>query len=193
MDNTQTDTPDQLRLVSENRGLQARGLGKYFGQKRVVRNISIGVRRGEAVGLLGPNGAGKTTTFYMLSGLIPCDEGAIFMDGMDVTDTPLFQRARMGLAASSGPDLRPDGRKKYSFRSEITEKRLICAMRCQRADGGVCIGHLRNTPVNLSGGERRRLEIARALAAQPAFCCWMNRLPVLIPSLSPIYAILSLS
>ena len=91
MDTPQTDTPDQLRLVSENRGLQARGLGKYFGQKRVVRNISIGVRRGEAVGLLGPNGAGKTTTFYMLSGLIPCDEGAIFMDGMDVTDTPLFQ------------------------------------------------------------------------------------------------------
>ena len=63
MDNTQTPNSDQLRLVSENRGLQARGIGKYFGQKRVVRNISIGVRRGEAVGLLGPNGAGKTTTF----------------------------------------------------------------------------------------------------------------------------------
>ncbi|MGB2301240.1 MAG: ATP-binding cassette domain-containing protein, partial [Candidatus Puniceispirillaceae bacterium] len=88
---------DSIRLVSENKGLQARGLGKHFGKKRVVRDISLGVRRGEVVGLLGPNGAGKTTTFYMLTGLIPCDEGAIFLDGMDVTETPLFQRARLGV------------------------------------------------------------------------------------------------
>ena len=88
---------DGLRVVAQNKGLQARGLGKYFGRKRVVRNVSLGIRRGEAVGLLGPNGAGKTTTFYMLTGLIPCDEGAIYLDGMDVTDTPLFQRARMGV------------------------------------------------------------------------------------------------
>ena len=68
---------ETLRVVAQNKGLQARGLGKYFRQKSVVRNVSLGIRRGEAVGLLGPNGAGKTTTFYMLTGLIPCDEGAI--------------------------------------------------------------------------------------------------------------------
>ena len=88
---------ESLRVVPQNKGLQARGLGKYFGQKRVVWNVSLGIRRGEAVGLLGPNGAGKTTTFNMLTGLIPCDEGAMYLDGMDVTDTPLFQRARMGV------------------------------------------------------------------------------------------------
>ena len=136
MDNTQTDTPDQLRLVSENRGLQARGLGKYFGQKRVVRNISIGVRRGEAVGLLGPNGAGKTTTFYMLSGLIPCDEGAIFMDGMDVTDTPLFQRARMGvgyLPQESSIFRGLTVEKNILSVLEITEKRLDMRDQCLKS------------------------------------------------------------
>ena len=174
MDTPQTDTPDQLRLVSENRGLQARGLGKYFGRKRAVRNISIGVRRGEAVGLLGPNGAGKTTTFYMLSGLIPCDEGAIFMDGMDVTDTPLFQRARMGvgyLPQESSIFRGLSVEKNILSVLEITEKRLDmrdAMLEELMAEFG--IGHLRNTPaVNLSGGERRRLEIARALAARPAF------------------------
>ncbi|MDG1413545.1 MAG: ATP-binding cassette domain-containing protein, partial [Alphaproteobacteria bacterium] len=82
------DESGKIKLVSENRGLQARGIGKNFGNKRVVRNVSIGVRRGEAVGLLGPNGAGKTTTFYMLSGLMQADEGSIFLDGNDVTETP---------------------------------------------------------------------------------------------------------
>ena len=174
MDNTQTPNSEQLKLVSENRGLQARGIGKYFGQKRVVRNISIGVRRGEAVGLLGPNGAGKTTTFYMLSGLIPCDEGAIFMDGMDVTDTPLFQRARMGvgyLPQESSIFRGLTVEKNILSVLEITEKKLDmrdAMLEELMAEFG--IGHLRNTPaVNLSGGERRRLEIARALAARPAF------------------------
>ena len=174
MDNAQTNPSDQLRLVKENRGLQARGIGKYFGQKRVVRNISIGVRRGEAVGLLGPNGAGKTTTFYMLSGLIPCDEGAIYMDGMDVTDTPLFQRARMGvgyLPQESSIFRGLTVEKNILSVLEITEKNLDmrdAMLEELMAEFG--IGHLRNTPaVNLSGGERRRLEIARALAARPAF------------------------
>jgi len=170
----QQDGMEPIRLVAENKGLQARGLGKHFGNKRVVRNISLGVRRGEVVGLLGPNGAGKTTTFYMLTGLIPCDEGAIFLDGMDVTETPLFQRARLGVGylpqessifrgLSVEKNIRAVlevGEKKPELRDVMLEELL--------AEFG--IGHLRNTPaVNLSGGERRRLEIARALAARPAF------------------------
>ena len=88
---------DKISFFSDNIGLQAKGIGKSFGNKRVVRNVSIRLKRGEAVGLLGPNGAGKTTTFYMLSGLISSDEGNIFLDGNDVTDVPLFQRARLGI------------------------------------------------------------------------------------------------
>ena len=167
-------TRDSLQLVAENKGLQARGLGKYFGQKRVVRNVSLGIRRGEAVGLLGPNGAGKTTTFYMLTGLIPCDEGAIYLDGLDVTDMPLFQRARMGVGYLP--------QESSIFRGLSVEKniRSVLEITEQNPDtrdamleellAEFSIGHLRNTPsVNLSGGERRRLEIARALAARPAF------------------------
>ena len=84
---------DSIRLVSENKGLQARAWQAFW--QKAVRDISLGVRRGEVVGLLGPNGAGKTTTFYMLTGLIP--QKRTFPDGMDVTETPLFQRARLGV------------------------------------------------------------------------------------------------
>ena len=84
-------------LVSGSQGLKATGVGKSFNKRRVVRNVSLELQRGEAVGLLGPNGAGKTTTFYMLAGLLPTDEGQIFIDGRDVTDMPIFQRARLGM------------------------------------------------------------------------------------------------
>lgn len=165
---------DNLKLVSENRGLQARGLGKYFGKKRVVRNVSIGVRRGEAVGLLGPNGAGKTTTFYMLSGLMQADEGSIFLDGNDVTETPLYQRARLGIGYLP--------QESSIFRGLSVEKNIRSVLEITESNADLRdsmleellaefgIGHLRNTPsTNLSGGERRRLEIARALAARPSF------------------------
>ena len=76
---------DKMKIVSQSRGLQATGLGKSFAKRRVVRNVTLNVKRGEAVGLLGPNGAGKTTTFYMLSGLINADEGAVLLDGKDIT------------------------------------------------------------------------------------------------------------
>ena len=165
---------DNLKLVSENRGLQARGLGKYFGNKRVVRNVSIGVRRGEAVGLLGPNGAGKTTTFYMLSGLMQADEGSIFLDGNDVTETPLYQRARLGIGYLP--------QESSIFRGLSVEKNIRSVLEITESNPDLRdsmleellaefgIGHLRNTPsTNLSGGERRRLEIARALAARPSF------------------------
>ena len=84
-------------LVSGSQGLNARGVGKSFNKRRVVRNVSIQLNRGEAVGLLGPNGAGKTTTFYMLAGLIPADEGSVYIDGENVTGLPIFQRARLGM------------------------------------------------------------------------------------------------
>jgi lipopolysaccharide export system ATP-binding protein len=168
------DATDNLKLVSENRGLQARGLGKYFGNKRVVRNVSIGVRRGEAVGLLGPNGAGKTTTFYMLSGLMQADEGSIFLDGNDVTETPLYQRARLGIGYLP--------QESSIFRGLSVEKNIRSVLEITESNADLRdsmleellaefgIGHLRNTPsINLSGGERRRLEIARALAARPSF------------------------
>ena len=168
------DASDKIKLVSENRGLQARGIGKNFGNKRVVRNVSIGVRRGEAVGLLGPNGAGKTTTFYMLSGLMQADEGSIFLDGNDVTETPLYQRARLGIGYLP--------QESSIFRGLSVEKNIRAVLEITESNADLRdsmleellaefgIGHLRNTPsINLSGGERRRLEIARALAARPSF------------------------
>ena len=85
----------QPTLVQSKLGLRAEGIGKSFNKRRVVRNVSIKLDRGEAVGLLGPNGAGKTTTFYMLAGLIPADEGSVFINGQDVTTLPIFQRARL--------------------------------------------------------------------------------------------------
>ena len=168
------DESGKIKLVSENRGLQARGIGKNFGNKRVVRNVSIGVRRGEAVGLLGPNGAGKTTTFYMLSGLMQADEGSIFLDGNDVTETPLYQRARLGIGYLP--------QESSVFRGLSVEKNIRAVLEITESNADLRdsmleellaefgIGHLRNTPsINLSGGERRRLEIARALAARPTF------------------------
>ena len=168
------DESGNIKLVSENRGLQARGIGKNFGNKRVVRNVSIGVRRGEAVGLLGPNGAGKTTTFYMLSGLMQADEGSIFLDGNDVTETPLYQRARLGIGYLP--------QESSIFRGLSVEKNIRAVLEITESNADLRdsmleellaefgIGHLRNTPsINLSGGERRRLEIARALAARPTF------------------------
>ena len=168
------DESGKIKLVSENRGLQARGIGKNFGNKRVVRNVSIGVRRGEAVGLLGPNGAGKTTTFYMLSWLMQADEGSIFLDGNDVTETPLYQRARLGIGYLP--------QESSIFRGLSVEKNIRAVLEITESNADLRdsmleellaefgIGHLRNTPsINLSGGERRRLEIARALAARPTF------------------------
>ena len=165
---------DNIKFISDNIGLQAKGIGKSFGNKRVVRNISIRLKRGEAVGLLGPNGAGKTTTFYMLSGLIPSDEGSIFLDGNDVTDFPLFQRARMGigyLPQESSIFRGLSVEKNIRAVLEITEKNLdVRDSMLEELLAEFNISHLRNTSsVNLSGGERRRLEIARALAARPSF------------------------
>jgi lipopolysaccharide export system ATP-binding protein len=161
-------------LVSGNQGLQAKGVGKSFNKRRVVRNVSLGLQRGEAVGLLGPNGAGKTTTFYMLAGLLPADEGQVFIDGRDVTGMPIFQRARLGMGYLP--------QESSIFRGLTVEQNIRAVLETLEdhdderdatlddlmAEFGIT--HLRNTPsVSLSGGERRRLEIARALAARPTF------------------------
>ena len=162
------------RLVSHTEGLVASGIGKSFNKKRVVRNVSMQLRRGEAVGLLGPNGAGKTTTFHILVGLLPADEGNVQLDGNDITGLPVFQRARLGLGYLP--------QESSIFRGLTVEQNIRAVL--ETTDGTksdhdailedlmaeFSISHLRNTSsVNLSGGERRRLEIARALAMRPTF------------------------
>lgn len=163
-----------IGLVETRQELRVTGLGKYLGNRPVVRNVSLRVQRGEAIGLLGPNGAGKTTTFYMISGLMPSDEGRVELSGIDVTDVPMFQRARLGLGYLP--------QESSIFRGLTVEKNIMAVLEIIEenldtreqvleylmAEFG--IGHLRHTlAINLSGGERRRLEIARALAARPIF------------------------
>ena len=161
-------------LVSPTEGLVASGIGKSFKSKRVVRNVSMQLRRGEAVGLLGPNGAGKTTTFHILVGLLPADEGNVQLDGVDITGLPVFQRARLGLGYLP--------QESSIFRGLTVEQNIRAVLETTEGTKGdhdailddlmaeFSIAHLRNTSaVNLSGGERRRLEIARALAMRPTF------------------------
>jgi lipopolysaccharide export system ATP-binding protein len=154
--------------------LIARGLTKSYKGRQVVSGASFGVRCGEAVGLLGPNGAGKTTCFYMVTGLVPVDEGTIEIDGEDVTSLPMYRRARLGIGylpqeASIFRGLSVEDNIRAIL--ETTEKKG--AARAARLDELLeefHITHLRKAPaISLSGGERRRLEIARALASNPTF------------------------
>ena len=155
-------------------GLVASGVGKVYRKRPVVRNVSISVRRGEAVGLLGPNGAGKTTTFYMIVGLVRPDTGAIMLDGHDITDLPMYRRARLGIGYLP--------QEASVFRGLNVEQNVMAALEVVEPDrdrrdqmldellGEFGISHLRRTPsLALSGGERRRVEIARALASQPSY------------------------
>ena len=154
--------------------LIARGLTKTYRDRRVVDGVSLVVRRGEAVGLLGPNGAGKTTCFYMITGLVPVDEGSIEINGHDVTTMPMYRRARLGVGYLP--------QEASIFRGLTVEENIRAvlevhdkdkARREQKLDSLLAefsISHLRKSPaVALSGGERRRLEIARALATDPTF------------------------
>jgi lipopolysaccharide export system ATP-binding protein len=147
---------------------------KSFGKRHVVRGVSIYVRRGEAVGLLGPNGAGKTTVFYMITGLIPADAGAIELDGHDVTKLPMYQRARLGIGYLP--------QEASIFRGLTVEQNIRAVLeviepsrkkREAELDSLLDefnITRLRKTPsIALSGGERRRVEIARALATRPNY------------------------
>jgi lipopolysaccharide export system ATP-binding protein len=155
--------------------LEARGLSKRFKSREVVKRISLEIRSGEVVGLLGPNGAGKTTAFYMIVGLIPCDEGTIALDGRDLTPLPMHRRARLGLGYLP--------QEASVFRRLSVENNILAILetredlsRAERESklesllDELHIGHVRATPgLSLSGGERRRVEIARALAAEPRF------------------------
>ena len=154
--------------------LIARGLTKSYKGRQVVSGVSIGVRAGEAVGLLGPNGAGKTTCFYMVTGLVPVDKGTIAIDGYDVTNMPMYRRARLGIGylpqeASIFRGLSVEANIRAVL--EVVEKsRKERERRLDELLDEFNISHLRKAPsISLSGGERRRVEIARALASRPAF------------------------
>jgi lipopolysaccharide export system ATP-binding protein len=160
--------------VAHADGLVARDLAKSYSRRPVVAGVSLTVRRGEAVGLLGPNGAGKTTVFYMITGLIPADRGTIALDGADITHLPMYQRARRGVGYLP--------QEASVFRGLTVEDNIRAVLELTFGDRDMRerklselldefrISHLRTAPaVALSGGERRRVEIARALAAGPRF------------------------
>ena len=162
------------RLQGSEEWLVARGLRRAFKGRVVVEDVSLALRRGEAVGLLGPNGAGKTTVFYMITGLVRPDGGRIELDGFDITHLPMYQRARLGVGYLP--------QEASIFRGLSVEDNIRAVLeivepkRARREDDLEAlleefhIGHLRKSPaISLSGGERRRCEIARALASRPAF------------------------
>ena len=162
------------RLVADNPGLVAQNLGKRFRKRPVLRDVSLQVRQGEAVGLLGPNGAGKTTCFYMITGLLTPDAGTISLDGHDITKLPMYRRARLGVGYLP--------QEASIFRGLSVEQNIRSVLEVIEPErdrreamledllAEFSISHLRRTPaLALSGGERRRVEIARALASQPHF------------------------
>ncbi|MEH6404400.1 MAG: LPS export ABC transporter ATP-binding protein [Sneathiella sp.] len=162
------------RLVAENTGLSAKNIGKSFKKRPVLRGVDITVHRGEAVGLLGPNGAGKTTSFYIISGLLSPDYGTVTLDGVDVTRLPMYRRARLGIgylpqeaSIFRGLNVEQNIRSVLELIEPVREKRENML---EELLAEFSITHLRRTPaIALSGGERRRVEIARALAAKPRY------------------------
>jgi lipopolysaccharide export system ATP-binding protein len=174
MRRTETLEPFRPRLIADNRGLVGRGLGKSFKRRPVLRGVSISVERGEVVGLLGPNGAGKTTCFYIMTGLIAADTGVVSLDGRDITELPMYRRARLGIgylpqeaSIFRGLSVERNIRAILEIAEPEPERReaLLEALLSEFS-----ITHLRRAPATaLSGGERRRVEIARALATQPHF------------------------
>jgi lipopolysaccharide export system ATP-binding protein len=155
--------------------LVAEDLGKRYRGRTVVKGISLRLAEGQIVGLLGPNGAGKTTTFYMIAGLVPADQGRVVLGGEDLTDKPMHERARLGLGyLAQEPSVfrrlsvADNVRAILELRPELD--RAEQAAECDRLLHEFGIRHLSENPgISLSGGERRRLEIARALAARPRF------------------------
>ena len=160
--------------------LSASGLQKSYGSRQVVKDVSITVQKGEVVGLLGPNGAGKTTSFYMIVGLVRADAGEITIDGQSIEHMPIHKRSRLGLSylpqeASIFRKLTVEQnvRAVLELQTDPAGKPLDPAVINKRLDGllqDLRVDHLRDSPAPaLSGGERRRVEIARALATQPRF------------------------
>jgi lipopolysaccharide export system ATP-binding protein len=152
--------------------LKAQNLNKKYRKKTVVHDVSIEVERGEIIGLLGPNGAGKTTTFYMIVGITPCTKGNLKLDGKDITHFPIHQRAKLGISylpqeASIFKKLNTEDNIKAILELQKREDKDI---RLEQLLDDLQISHLRkHSTASLSGGERRRVEIARALANDPSF------------------------
>lgn len=167
-----TELPsDEVGVASK---LAIHGLSKRFGSRTVVRDVSLSLAQGEAVGLLGPNGAGKTTVFYMITGLLNADSGWVELDGNDISSTPMYRRARLGIGYLP--------QEASIFRGLTVEANIRAVLeivepnrkeRRNQLDALLDefnIAHLRKSPsIALSGGERRRVEIARALASKPSF------------------------
>jgi lipopolysaccharide export system ATP-binding protein len=154
--------------------LRSENLVKIYKKRTVVNKASIQVSKGEIVGLLGPNGAGKTTTFYMITGMIKPESGKVFLDDIDITQVPMYKRARMGIGYLP--------QEASIFRRLSVEDNLLAVLemtkldakqrkeKCEKLLEELSIAHLRkNKGFQLSGGERRRTEIARALATDPSF------------------------
>ncbi|MFL5026630.1 MAG: LPS export ABC transporter ATP-binding protein [Microvirga sp.] len=155
-------------------GLEVRSIAKSYDKRAVLHDVSLDVHRGEVVGLLGPNGAGKTTCFYSVMGLVKPDSGRIFLDGEDITDLPMYRRAILGLGYLP--------QETSIFRGLTVEQNILAVLEVAEPDAHARrqrleqllsefgIGALRESPaMALSGGERRRCEIARALAGEPTF------------------------
>ncbi|NGX15196.1 LPS export ABC transporter ATP-binding protein [Wenzhouxiangella sp. XN24] len=157
------------------RTLRAEGISKRYRSRQVVRDLSLSISSGEVVGLLGPNGAGKTTAFYMIVGLVPCDSGRILLDDTELTALPMHRRARLGVGYLP--------QEASVFRGLTVEQNVLGVLQTRKDLDTLGrrqaleelleelnIGHIRDGKgLSLSGGERRRVEIARALAAEPAF------------------------
>ena len=162
------------KLIFKNKGLEVSNLGKSFKNKPIVRGINLNITRGEIVGLLGPNGAGKTTSFYLIMGLVSPDYGTIKLNGENITDLPVHLRAKSGLGYLP--------QESSIFRGMSVEQNILAILELVEKDNDkrhifldnllaeFSISHLRRaSAITLSGGERRRVEIARALASQPSF------------------------
>ncbi|MBU3542626.1 MAG: LPS export ABC transporter ATP-binding protein [Burkholderiaceae bacterium] len=158
--------------------LKAEGLQKKYGSRSVVKNVGLEVQSGQVVGLLGPNGAGKTTSFYMIVGLVPLDHGEIILDGQAITHQPIHERAKLGISYLP--------QEASVFRKLTVAENILAVLELQHTEdkanksvitqelnqllNDLQISHLRDNPaMSLSGGERRRVEIARALASKPKF------------------------
>ena len=161
------------QALSAGAGLEVRSIAKSYDARAVLRDVSLSVSRGEVVGLLGPNGAGKTTCFYSVMGLVKPDSGLIYLDGQDITGLPMYRRAILGLGYLP--------QETSIFRGLTVEQNIVAVLEVAEPDRGARrarlerlldefgLTHLREAPaMALSGGERRRCEIARALAAEPS-------------------------
>lgn len=168
-----TDQPD-LQLASSLSGLRVQNLGKSYKRRRIIHDVSLELNRGEVVALLGPNGAGKTTCFYAIAGLVTPESGSVFVDGRDVTFLPMYRRARLGIGYLP--------QEASIFRGLSVEDNITAILehwvhsrkkrheRLEELLGEFSIEHLRRvSAMSLSGGERRRVEIARCLASDPKY------------------------